>query len=319
MAVPHSAHSAPWPMGDIGSTKKNIATWDRDMKKGLRSLISVILIFAGVHTAVAGAPVWKVVKGENQLFIGGTLHVLSQSDYPLPAAFENAYRQSAILVFEADMQKLQSPEFQQLLRSKVVYTDGRSLKTVLSKTTYQKLNQHMSSRGLPMASFEHLKPGMMAITLTMMELQRLGFVGTGVDQFFNLRAMKDRKTIGQLETAEEQLAFLSTMGDGREDAMIAHTLRDLKKLPQLMASLKAAWRQGNRSKLKELAITPVKKDFPKVYRKLFVQRNRDWIPKIETLLKTKEVEFILVGAAHLVGEEGILAQLSARGYTIQQP
>lgn len=289
------------------------------MKKGFGSFLSVILIFLGVHTAIADGPVWKVVKGEHQLFIGGTLHLLTRSDYPLPAAFENAYRQSAILVFEADMQKLQSSEFQQLLQSKVVYTDGRSLKTVLSKTTYQELNQHMSSRGLPMAGFEHLKPGMMAVTLTMMELQRLGLVGTGVDQFFNLRAVKDRKTIGQLESAEEQLAFLSTMGDGREDAMIAHTLRDLNTLPQLMASLKAAWRQGDRRKLKALAITPIKKDFPKVYRQLFVQRNRDWIPKIEALLKTKEVEFILVGAAHLVGEEGLLAQLSARGYTVQQP
>jgi uncharacterized protein YbaP (TraB family) len=296
-----------------------IQTKDRSMKKGTVSLVLVILLFVGINAAQADAPVWKVVKGKNQLFIGGTLHLLSKSDYPLPEAFESAYRQSAMVVFEADMEKMQSPEFQQLLQSKVVYTDGRTLKTVLKEATYQALEQHMSSRGLPIASFDRLKPGMLAITLTLVELQRLGLVGTGVDEFFNLRARNDHKTIGQLETAEKQLAFLSTMGDGREDDLITHTLRDIQKLPQLMTSLKAAWRQGDRGKIKELAITPIKKDFPKVYQQLLVQRNRDWIPEIEKMMGTKEVEFILVGAAHLVGEEGILAQLAARGYAIQSP
>lgn len=289
------------------------------MKRKFVSFILFILVFAAAHAASAGAPVWKVVKGEHQLFIGGTLHVLSKSDYPLPVAFENAYRQSAIVVFEADMQKLQSAEFQQLLQSRVVYTDGRNLKTVLGKATYQALEQHMTSRGLPIANFQPLKPGMLAITLTLLELQRLGLTGTGVDEFFSLKAANDRKTTGQLETAEEQLAFLSSFGDGREDDLIFHTLRDIKRLPEIMASLKTAWRQGNRDKITEIAIAPIKNDFPKVYHQLLVQRNRDWIPKIETMLTTKEVEFILVGAAHLVGEDGLLKQLAARGYSIQTP
>ena len=282
-------------------------------------LLWMTFVLAGWSAAHADGPVWKVTKGENHLFIGGTLHLLSESDYPLPAVFESAYRQSAMVVFEADMQRLQSPEFQQLLQSKVVYTDGRSLKTVLAGSTYQALNRHMADRGLSMASFEHLKPGMLAITLTLIELQRLGLVGTGVDEFFNLRAMNDRKTRGQLESAEEQLEFLSTMGDGREDDLIIHTLQDINKLSQLIASLKAAWRQGDRDKLRALAITPIKKDFPKVYHRLLVKRNSNWMPRIEALMKTKEVEFILVGAAHLVGEEGILNQLATRGYTVQPP
>jgi hypothetical protein len=289
------------------------------MKKKAVSLLWVLLLLVGVSAAQADTSVWKVVKGENHLFIGGTIHVLAKSDYPLPAAFENAYRQSAIVVLETDMQKMQTPEFQTLLQSKIVYTDGRSLKTVLKKTTYQALEEHMSSRGLPIANFEQLKPGMVAITLTLFELQRLGLVGTGVDEFFSLKARDDGKAIGQLESAEKQLAFLSTLGDGREDALITQTLSEIQQLPQLMTSLKAAWRQGDRDKMKALAITPIEKDFPKVYQQLIVQRNMDWIPEIEQMLKTKQVEFILVGAAHLVGEDGILAQLAARGYTIESP
>ncbi len=288
------------------------------MKRLLTSLLCMIFVTVGMDLAHADAPVWKVVKGERQLFIGGTLHILSKSDYPLPAAFENAYRQSAIVVFEADIQKMQTPEFQQRLQSKIVYTDGSSLKTVLSAKTYQALEQHMTSRGLPIAGFQQMKVGMVGITLAIIELQRLGLYGTGVDEFFNLKARNDGKTIGQLETAEKQLDFLSTLGDGREDALITQTLRDIERLPNMIASLKEAWRKGDRAGIKAISITPIKKDFPKVYRQLFVQRNMDWIPKIEEMMETKEVEFILVGAAHLVGEEGVLVQLAARGYTIQQ-
>lgn len=289
------------------------------MKKIIASFLLSMLVFTSLNAAYGDAPVWKVVKGEHQLFIGGTLHLLSKSDYPLPAAFENAYRQSAVIVFEADIAKLQSPEFQQLLQSKVVYTDGRSLKTVLSERTYRALEKHMMSRGLPIDGFQQMKPGMMSITLILIELQRQGLYGTGVDEFFNQRARRDGKTIGKLETVERQLAFLSTMGDGREDALIAHTLRDLKRLPQIISSLKKAWRIGDRAKIKDISIAPIKKDFPKVYHQLLVARNMAWIPKIESMMQTKEVEFILVGAAHLVGEEGILAQLAARGYAIQAP
>lgn len=289
------------------------------MRKSAISIGLVILLLVGAGAARADAPVWKVVKGDRQLFIGGTIHVLSKSDYPLPAEFEKAYHQSAVVVFETDMQQLQSAEFQQRLLSKVVYTDGRTIKSVLSDSTYRQLEQHLTSRGVPISSFERFKPGMLAVTLTMIDLQRLGLLGSGVDEFFNLRAVNDRKRLGQLESVDAQLAFLSTLGDGREDALIDYTLRDIQRLPQLMASLKAAWRKGDRAKIKEIAIAPIKTDFPIVYNQLLADRNRAWIPKIEAMLETKEVEFVLVGAAHLVGEDGILKQLAARGYSIQVP
>ncbi len=287
------------------------------MKNGKLSCLLVFLAFISVHTVHADSPVWKIVKGENQLFIGGTIHILTKSDYPLPSTFENAYSQSAILVFETDMQKMQTPEFQKTLMSKVVYSDGRNLKMVLNEATYQKLEQHLTNRGIPMVKMMNFKPGMVALTITVIELQRLGLMGAGVDEFFNLRAIKDKKEMGQLETVDEQLALISTMGDGQENEFIAYTLRDIEKLPELMQSLKDAWRRGDNRKLKEIALTPFKKDFPDLYYELIVKRNNAWIPKIEAMLKTKDVELILVGALHLVGDDGVLAQLAARGYDIQ--
>ncbi|MGV7223169.1 MAG: TraB/GumN family protein [Nitrospinales bacterium] len=283
--------------------------------KLLYALFFIVFIF--VPPAQADSPVWEVVKGDNQLFIGGTIHVLTQTDYPLPSTFEKAYSQSVKLVFETDMQKMNSPEFQKVMLSALTYSDGRNLKQVLNEDTYQELEQHFSSRGISMVNMVNFKPGMVAITLTVIELQRLGLVGAGVDDFFLLRALNDQKELGQLETVDEQLAFISTMGDGQENEMIAYTLRDIKNLPVLMQSIKDAWRCGDIRKLKEVAITPFKKDFPEVYDEFIVKRNNAWIPQIEAMLKTKDVEFVLVGALHLVGDDGVIAQLAARGYVIQ--
>lgn len=287
----------------------------------IRKLSSLFVLLVLIHLpgAHADSPVWKVVKGEHHLFIGGTIHILSKSDYPLPSNFEKAYSQSAIIVFETDIQKLQTPEFQQKLLNKVVYTDGRNLKTLLSKATFEELALHLSNRGIPIAQFLNFKVGMLASTLTIIELQRLGLLGAGVDEFFNMRAINDQKVLGQLETVDEQLMFISTMGDGREDEMVSYTLRDLKKLPEMMQSIKDAWRHGDNQKLNRIALTPVKSEFPDVYDQIILGRNNAWMPKIEAMLKTRDVEFVLVGVLHLVGDDGILRKLASRGYDIQKP
>jgi uncharacterized protein YbaP (TraB family) len=284
-----------------------------------RNLLCLVAFWfvISASSAHADSPVRKIAKGNTQLFIGGTIHFLAKADYPLPLAFEKAYNQSAKIVFETDLQQMQTPEFQKKLLSKVAYPDGRSLKTVLTETTFKKLESHLSGRGIPMANMVNFKPGMVLMALTAIELQRLGLMGTGVDEFFNLRAINDRKKLGQLETADEQLALIATMGEGQEDELIAYTLCEIEKMPQLMQSIKDAWRNGDNDKLNEIVLTPLKKDFPEVYDELVVKRNRAWIPKIEAMLKTKEVELVLVGAMHLVGNEGVLARLASRGYDIQ--
>ena len=276
----------------------------------------LLLIFA--FSAQAEAPLWKIENGGKHLFIGGTIHLLTPSDYPLPAAFEVAYKQSAKVVLETDMQKLQSPEFQATMMRRLSYSDGASLQQVLNKNTYQALEQFFSTRGIPMASIIGFKPGMVATMMTMVELQRLGLAGIGVDAYYNTKSISDGKNLGQLESVESQLDFIANMGVGQEDAMLAYSLEDIEKLPALMQSMKDAWRQGDMEKLKEIGITPFKNEFPAIYKALLVDRNNAWMPKIEAMLNTAEVELILVGALHLAGADGLLSQLSSRGYKLRK-
>jgi uncharacterized protein YbaP (TraB family) len=279
-------------------------------------LLFVFFLFAA-NPAFAKSPVWKIAKDGQHLFVGGTVHLLSQSDYPLPSSFDIAYKNSDILVLETDLQKFSAPEFQQKLLRKTMYGDDRNVTDFLKPETVQKLKGHLASRGIPLQNLQKFKVGMLAMTLTVVEFQRLGLTGQGVDAFFNLRALNEKKKVGYLETVDDQLDFISRMGEGSENEFLEYTLDDLEKLSPTLDSIKKAWRNGDIAGLEEIALDSWEKRFPEVYEMLVLDRNNDWVPKIEQMLKTEEVELVLFGAVHLVGDDGILAQLKKHGYKIE--
>ncbi|MFB3059408.1 MAG: TraB/GumN family protein, partial [Gammaproteobacteria bacterium] len=238
--------------------------------KTLFPLYLLLLFFS--LPVYAGTSVWTVEKDGNRLFIGGTVHLLSASDYPLPPAYEKAYNGSVKVVLETNMQKLQSPEFQAIMMRELSYSDGRNLEQVVNQDTYAALEQFFSKRGIPMAGIIGFKPGMVSIMMTMVELQRLGLAGIGVDAYYSTKSINDQKKLGQLETVETQIAFIAGMGAGQVDEMLIYTLADIERLPELMKSMKDAWRRGNLAELKAVGITPFKNEFPDIYQALIVDR-----------------------------------------------
>lgn len=283
-----------------------------------RRILYLPLLLLLALPAHAQAPVWKIEKDANPMYIGGTMHLLTASDYPLPSAFETAYQLSGRLVFETDLAKMKSPQFQQYMLAELSYSDGRNLQQVLRADTYRSIAEFFTARGVPMTSVENFKPGMVATMMAMVELQRLGLAGVGVDSYFDQRADKEQKAKGKLETAEEQISFIANMGVGREDEMLTYNLADLENLPALWKSMNQAWRSGDMHALEEISASSLRDDFPDIYQTLLVDRNNAWIPQIEAMSQTAEVEFVLVGALHLAGSDGVLAMLSRRGYKITQ-
>ena len=286
------------------------------MKRNSFLCLLFVFFFFAANLAFAKSPVWKITKGGQHLFIGGTVHLLSQSDYPLPSSFDMAYKNSDILVLETDLQKFSAPEFQQKLLGKTMYGDDQNVTDFLKPETVQKLKGYLASRGIPLQNVQKFKVGMLAMTLTVVEFQRLGLAGQGVDEFFNLMALKEKK-IGYLETVDEQLDFISRMGEGSENEFLEYTLDDIENLSPTLDSIKKAWRNGDIAGLEEIALDSWEKRFPEVYEMLVLDRNNAWVPKIEQMLKTEEVELVLFGAVHLVGDDGILAQLKKHGYKIE--
>ena len=150
--------------------------------------------------------------------------------------------------------------------------------------------------------------------MTLVEMQRTGQAGTGVDEYFNRRARNDGKRRTHLESVEAQIAFVADLGVGQENELIEYTLKDLAQLPQFLQALKLAWRGGDLDGLKQMGIDPMVEEFPDVYRDLIVDRNNAWLIQLERMLQTDDVELVLVGALHLAGPDGLLEYYLRRGY-----
>lgn len=290
----------------------------RNLSVKIKKITLGILFFCFLSLAAhAGSPVWKVSLGRNHLYLGGTIHILGESDYPLPRAFDAAYDKSQILVFETDIQKSRDPEFQQLFLTKMVYPDNRTLKQLLQPKTFENFKIFTADRGIQVESMDRFKPGLVLMALTLNEVERLGLDGMGVDEFYFIKAGKGGKQMLYLESLEQQISFLETLGLGNEDQMIAYILKDLKTLPHLLTRIKKAWKTGDVPGLESLVLTPLNNDFPELFHSLMVQRNLRWLPRIEAMATTPQVEFVLVGAAHLAGDQGLLALLAAKGFFIE--
>lgn len=266
----------------------------------------------------AQSSVWKVTRGDQTLYVGGTCHVLRASDFPLPAEFDTAFDASATVYFETDIARVQSPEMQQVIAAHGMFSDGKSLDQVLTPAAWKKVETYFSALGMPSEQVRMFKPWMIVILVTATELQKIGVSMEGVDMHYFKRAKAEHKKIGELETFEQQVEFLVQLGAGHESELIANTLEELGDLPKQLDEMLAAWKTGDLAAIDTLMIEDVRKRYPAIYQDLFVERNNAWLAKLDALLKSPEVELALVGAGHLPGKDGLLDQLRARGCRVEQ-
>ena len=284
----------------------------------LRSVVTVMTFGMPTVPTIAESLLWKVSSEDCHLYLGGTIHMLASADYPLPSVFGLAYEGSEDLVLETDLGEMYTPEFQKAVTMLLSYSDGQTLRDNIRPETYAALEKHLATRGATMARFETYKPAMVSLAVTLLEMGRLELTGEGVDAFFWKQALADQRDVLGLETSDEQLAFLGSMGKGREDELIVRTLEDVNEIPVLLKAMKDAWRTGDVLAMEKVALNPFREEYPELFESLVVTRNNDWMPKIEALLDTDEVELVLVGALHLIGEQGLVNQLRERGCTVEQ-
>ena len=293
----------------------------RNVLGHLSALSRVFLVLCALPLsthAFAQSSVWVATKDSHNVYLGGTVHLLRPSDFPLPTPFETAYQASQQLYFETDISGLSDMSVQARLLKELSYQGDKSLRTVLDESTYQALSDFLKTIGLPIQMLEKFKPGMIVSTLQVLEFQKMGFTPQGVDAYFNARAIGDGKALGELEPIDAQIGYLSAMGEGNESEFIRLSLEDLDEMETSMNQMIDAWRSGNDQSLDALFVNDMKEGYPELYESLLVQRNLNWMPIIESMFSDPDTEFVLVGAAHLVGEGGLLNMLRNKGYEIRQ-
>ena len=279
-------------------------------------LLSFLVLFLSCNLH-AQSSVWKISKGDHVLYVGGTCHLLRPSDYPLPAEFELAYAAAKTLVFEMNPATANTPDFALKLLNKTKYTDSRNLKSVLSEQAYSALAKKCAKNGLSIEVLGKTKPFMVVMTLLVQELTACGVSEEGVDMHFYRRALDDNKQTQSLETPDFQIDLIASIDEGIENEVVFYGLEDMNKIQNRFDKLIGAWRNGETESLEKNFIAQMS-NHPTLYSRILVNRNLKWAEIIEEYLDDSEVEFILVGVAHLAGEKSLLSILKKAGYGIEQ-
>lgn len=279
-------------------------------------LLTGVLILTLLSPPVsAKSAVWKAEKNGQVLYLGGTVHMLTEKDFPLPEEFLTAYTASDTVVFEIDIDELNSPALQQKL-TQIQRLPSGTIADRVNKETLEQLRQFFTERGLNFNHFSHSRPGFIAMTMNMLELREAGFNQQGVDQYFYTKAQQDGKTRQFLETAEQQLELIALLGTGYEDDFFHYTFEDLETLKQQITPMVNAWRTGDLAQMESLSLAEMKSEFPDVYQQLLVKRNHAWLEQLLKMAKTPEKEFVLGGVLHFPGEDGVINLLKQQGFTI---
>jgi uncharacterized protein YbaP (TraB family) len=269
-------------------------------------------------SALAQSSVWKVSKGDDYLYIGGTVHLLPPSAFPLPPEFEQAYKATDTLVLEAKMPAPDDTAAQTAMIQAMAYSDGRSLSKVLSPEVYQQVSDYFAPYGVQLQQLDGYKPGFIMLQMLALEMMKAQMAGEGVDVYFDKKAQADGKAQAYLETVESQIELLANMGEGYEDAFIQMNLAQFGDFKAYFGAMIDAWRAGDMAKLDELAVKPARELDPVLYQALFVNRNQAWLPQIQQMFGNAQKELVLVGGGHLAGEHSVLALLKQAGYKVEQ-
>jgi uncharacterized protein YbaP (TraB family) len=300
-------------------------TRSRLLRLQAATLVVLLLSLAGVsgQTAPAQAErtgrsfMWSFERDGRTGWLVGSLHLLTADAYPLPKAMEDAFARADTLVEEIDINEASDPKLAALILSKAMYPSGMTLSGQVSKETHALLTGWLARSGLTAATFELMKPWMVALTIQSLALQQIGFdAALGLDKYFSDASTRAGKRFIALETAAEQIEFLDRLSPRTQDLMLRESIEAVQKELDEIKTLMSAWRTGDAATVERLAVASMA-DSPEVYRSLLVDRNRRWMPAIEACASTRRC-FIVVGAAHLVGPDGLIALLRQQGYTVQQ-
>jgi len=292
-----------------------------------RKLIAIAVLVAAAAAASLSAQtppptgksfLWKVHAGPRLVYLAGSVHALSPDVYPLSPAFEQAFLASDTLVEEIDLSEADLLALAPTILAKGMFVDGRRFDGVVSKETAALVATRLKDAGLPAEMFQAMKPWMVMLTMAAIEAQKAGLdPALGLDKHFFDRAKAAGKSIIGLETTESQINRLDQMPPELQEQMLRSSLSEADTTRTMLKTIVSAWQRGDSATLEQTLLADFTR-YPAAYRSLIVERNHNWVPQIEACLARPKPCLVVVGAAHLVGPDGLLSLMQRKGYTIEQ-
>lgn len=262
---------------------------------------------------------WRVEAANGHTaHLVGSIHVLSADAYPLPAAIDKAFAESKTLVEEVDLDEMSDPTLMMAALAKAMLTDGRTLDSMISARTFADVRKRAEAYGMPMAALERMKPWLVALTLMAPTLQSAGFKPElGIDRHFFDRAKERNMKRQGLETMAYQIDRFDQMPAKLQEELLRATIDDLDTQIAGVRDMVKAWTSGDVATVEKLTLTAFQQS-PELYQRLLLERNQNWVPHVEKCLADNAGCFIVVGAAHLVGRDGLPALLAKKGFRVAQ-
>lgn len=265
--------------------------------------------------APAAAPfLWRVQGSSATHYLLGSMHLLPTSADNLPNALEQAYDAVDGLVFETDIGALQSRAVQLQLLAAAHADHG--LKQILDPALFRRVQARAHVLQMPMSLCGHYAPWFCAMSLDVYAFRKAGFSDQyGVDEHFYGEAVSDGKTVHWLESPARHLALFTAMNKTQSLTFLRAAVDDSAGKLDDPQTLYRAWREDDTARIAALD-RQLRARYPQLYRRLIGARNRAWMSKLQGFLDGDEPQMIVVGAAHLVGPDGLVDSLRARGYRV---
>jgi uncharacterized protein YbaP (TraB family) len=289
-------------------------------RRAIAVVLATWIALTGLHLDAAGRNfMWKATSpSQGVVYLVGSVHLLTPEYYPLDPAFDDAFKASDVLVEELDMQEMVAANSQMEMLTRGMLPAGQTLDKVLSAETMNAVVKRFSDLGMPFEPMKQFKPWLLSLILQGFEWQKAGFdADLGLDKHFYDLAVAGGKRVQGLETLAFQLSRFDEMSMDMQDHLLAETLKELETTKTSFVRMADAWKAGDAPTIERLVLKDLKSE-PQMYDRLLIERNRTWLPKIEALFSRPKPAFVVVGAAHLVGPDGLLQMLKAKGYKVEQ-
>lgn len=267
---------------------------------------------------------------QNKIYLFGSIHIANTNKLDFPTYLNDAYNDSKYIACEFDLVEYQKDQNKVLeTMQDLIYSDGSTIKDHLSTNAYNKLVNFLKEKGMYTEMYDVYKPMFFQSLITNIIANDAKIkTNDGIDTYFLDKAKKDNKTILEVESYDYQIKLLNSFSDKLNELMLIDLIDNYNQEVQSLNDLYKAWKTGDIERIikesnEELEIksnyTQEEIQIIKNYNKQLIDdRNINMTNKLIEYFNNNYNTFYMVGAAHLVGDNGIAHLLETKGYTVKQ-
>jgi uncharacterized protein YbaP (TraB family) len=287
------------------------------MKRGIILLFAFFAIASAPGPTKAAPPgrqfIWRVVNAPAPFYLVGSMHALRRDDYPTDLGeFDRVIDQSQKFIFERDPEKNDQALLARQLNAHATYPRGVTIQQRVSPSTFALLKRIAR---IPQGAYETQKPW--AIAAFNLKAQGMETVKSkwSMDHYIHEK-IRHRAEIAGLESIDEFVRTFSDMNDRESESFLLQSIEYGQRSPELLNETIAAWKAGSAARVYQLYAP--RRNGAAGYWRWIEKRSALWIPRIEDAIKSRKPTMVIVGALHLCGPRGIIAELRKRGYKLEQ-